>query len=80
MSLSLLVTTFVLVGASDTSNLAETVSRTRPSIDPQMEGAMSTATIIALLEFRRGGSCVGCRDGMEGEEAVGDDDEVTRED
>ena len=40
---------------------------------------MSTTTLIALLALEEG-SCIGCRDGMEGEEAVDDDDEATRED
>jgi len=48
---------------------------------------MSTATFIAsmaslsksVLELE-GGSCIGCLDGTEGEEAVDDDDEATKDD
>ena len=86
LSLSLLVNGFKLINASETSNFAETISPTRPSIDPQMEGAMSAATFIILMASLsqrvlelKGGSCIGCGDEMEREEAV-DDDEVTRGD
>ena len=87
LSLSLLVNAFALINASGILNLAETMSPTSASMDSQMEGAMSTATFIAsmaslsksVLELE-GGSCIGCRDGMEGEEAVDDDDEAKRDD
>jgi hypothetical protein len=87
LSFNLWVNVFALTNASGTLNFAETTSPTRASMDSQMEGAISTATFIAsmaslsksVLELE-GGSYIGFLDGMEGEEAVDDEDDAARDD
>lgn len=87
LSLNLLVNNFALINASGMLNFAEATSPANASMGSQTKGAISTATLIAsmaslsksVLELE-GGSYIGFLDGMEGEEAVDDDEEVTRDD